>query len=390
MSAALALLRSPGRSRLGTGWLSGVSGHIRATPRSAHRWSSHLSLTPVPETQQKWFDTLRTSPRSIRSVTIDTHPDPYYTSNRTEDWGVEGGPTEAELTPDYFRALSSLSSFPNIIDITLRFTSDCVGVGNDSIFSDYFLLEPHDRRLSLLQSFFHSTAQLCRTQRHLPNHTPRLSTLTIRNLQNTPEEHVTLSPDFLETTQDLTALHLQICTEWSPDHFLTLPDMVRFWPHLRARWLEPLAPRLEALTLYCDAQWGLWPQMDLRGLRFPRLRSLALGTYVFGLDEQVDWLLGHKTLEQLALDSCGICVGWEFGPYDDPAETAELGFAMERLAVRTDPEGVRGERGDQWSFGYGARWPGYFGRIERELPALRRFQFGGAWDPWGDVGPFFL
>lgn len=42
-------------------------------------------------------------------------------------------------------------------------------------------------------------------------------------------------------------------------------------------------------------RWGLFLSMVLRDLHFPKLRSLLLGTYVFGLDEQLRWLLTHKT-----------------------------------------------------------------------------------------------
>jgi len=214
MSIISTLLRSSNRSPLGAGWISGFSRHRRSTSRSPlRRWSSHLSLRPVPESQQQWFDTLQNSPNSIRSITIDTHPDAYYTSNRTQDWGVEGGPRSVELTPDYYRALSSLSSFPNITDIALRFTSDCVTCETESWWSDCNLLEDHKRRTDILAAFFKSTAALCRTQRQLPRHDQRLSTLTVRNLQNTPEEQITSSDDFLATIRDVTALHLQICTE---------------------------------------------------------------------------------------------------------------------------------------------------------------------------------
>ncbi|KAK3898701.1 hypothetical protein C8A05DRAFT_37700 [Staphylotrichum tortipilum] len=351
------------------------------------RWSSHIPLRPIPDVQQQWFDTLRTSPKSIRSVTVDTYSDPYYNSNRMQAWGVDGGPVQVELTADYYRALHSLSGFPNVNDIALRFTSDCVGRGNDlGSFCDFYLLEDHEHRIHVLDAFFKATAALCRAQRQMPGGgDQRLSTLTVRNLQNTPDEHVTSSDDFRETIRDMTALHLQICTEWNDDHALSRPDMVNFWGHLRSRWLEPLADQLETLTLYWDIDWGLYPLMDLRGLHFPRLKSLSLGTYVFGVDAQLDWLLSHKTLEHLSLDSCAICTSWNLGPYDDPDETPALRFALDNLAVREayDPKGIHGPPADEWIFEYHSRWPTYFGRIAKELPALRRFQFGDAWDPWG-------
>ncbi|KAK1761662.1 hypothetical protein QBC33DRAFT_574750 [Phialemonium atrogriseum] len=86
--------------------------------------------------------------------------------------------------------------------------------------------------------------------------------------------------------------------------------MRSFWPHLLSQWLELLANQLETLTLYWDNHWGLFPPMDLRKLHFTRLKSLSLGTYVFSLDEQLEWLLSHKTLEHLSFDSCAICSNW--------------------------------------------------------------------------------
>ena len=188
--------------------------------------------------------------------------------------------------------------------------------------------------------------------------------------------------------KDVTALHLHICTEWNEDNANGLPEMRSFWPHLLSRWLEPLADQLETLTLYWDNHWGLFPPMDLRDLHFPRLKSLSLGAYVFGLDEQLEWLLSHKTLEHLSFDSCAICSSWDIpDPPNEHHLHDELRFAQRRLPVSTtfDPQAGLGELGSEWVFKYDGRWPTYFARMAKELPKLRRFQFGHNWDPWGHV-----
>lgn len=352
--------------------------------------SAVLNLRPTDASQRQWFDVLQKSPGVPRSVVIDTYPDPYYTSNRSSDWGIEGVDYCFEPGDEFYRALSTLHKFPNVNDISLRFTSDCFAAdtgqdGGASSPAEMWVIENSERRAKILDVFFTATSKHCNTSGN-----QRLQTLTVRNLQNTCHERVTETDDFRETIRNLTALHLQICTEWNEDYAYMMEDMHTFWPHLRSQWLEPLANQLEALTLYWDTRWGLFPPMGFGGLHFPRLRSLSLGTYVFGLDEQMRWLLSHKTLQYLSLDACTICSKWKV---PDPSEyyyRDELRMARANLplAVPFNPEAQLAEPGEMWEFKYDGRWPRFFERMAKELSELKRLQFCDLWDPWGEVGLF--
>ena len=99
---------------------------------------------------------------------------------------------------------------------------------------------------------------------------------------------------------------------------------------LPSLWLKPAANNLTTLVLYQTFYFGYSPKLDLRGVHFPNLRTLALGNYVFThnvspnpslvlkLPEcpnltftlppetkwQLDWLTSHTKLESLYLDDC--------------------------------------------------------------------------------------
>lgn len=72
-------------------------------------------------------------------------------------------------------------------------------------------------------------------------------------------------------------------------------------------WLSPCSATLTRLALYSDQYFGYMPRLDLRGLHFPRLRTLALGNYIISHAWQLDWLARHgPSLRHLYLDDCSI------------------------------------------------------------------------------------
>lgn len=74
---------------------------------------------------------------------------------------------------------------------------------------------------------------------------------------------------------------------------------------LPSLWLRPAASNLTTLVLYQSFYFGYSPKLDLRGVHFPNLRTLALGNYVFTHDWQLDWLSSHSSsLQKLYLDDC--------------------------------------------------------------------------------------
>ncbi|KAH8880760.1 hypothetical protein GQ53DRAFT_754747 [Thozetella sp. PMI_491] len=339
-----------------------------------------MELLPTQESEQQWTQAaqeprLRTLP--TRAV-IHTFPDPYWTTNLNTAYAPEDEDLESfhlAGRSSFFAALARLPELPNVQDIALCFTPECNGDGNASYASYPLGPEPRWLRADVLRAFFSAAA----AHRRTPGNAP-IRALTVRNLQNVAESVITASEDFVETMRDVTSLHLQICTEHEPKNELAVdkPEMRTFWPSLRKEWLEPLAGQLEHLTLYWDNHWGMMPSIDLAGLHFPRLKSLSLGTFVFGKDEQLEWLLQHRTLEHLAFDSCTICFHWELygSPWEEPFDRSGL------TPKEVDPARLK----ESWVdsiLTYDGTWSRYFDRIATGLPRLKKFQMGYTWAPWG-------
>jgi hypothetical protein len=76
----------------------------------------------------------------------------------------------------------------------------------------------------------------------------------------------------------------------------------QFFAELPDTWLRPATPALKYLSLYSDSYVGFYPKLDLSGIHFPHLESLALGGYLFVQDSDLDWILSHgSTLRHLYL-----------------------------------------------------------------------------------------
>lgn len=345
--------------------------HLLPFPRRRSMSTSVTILDPTASAQQRWFDSLHSSSHTPKSAVIST------TSV------INGSRRAGELTDDFYRALSSLQRLPNLTDVALHFGAHCRGAESAEANSARTLMsgtfESRERRLDVLRAFFEATAAHGRAQP--PER--RIRTITIKNLQNDPDnEAITASAAFRDTMKHVNALHLHVCTEWSEENPWAAAEMQRFWPHLRTGWLGPVEHQLESLTLYCDNLWGVWPRFDTTGLVFPNLKNLALGSFVFGLDEQLDWLTAQKTLRRLSLDGCAICSRWEVE--DDVYKGGdELGsFVSRRLRVVTPFDA---DELEWWVLGYDGTWSRHFERIARELPELRDFRFSSRWHPRQDA-----
>lgn len=69
-------------------------------------------------------------------------------------------------------------------------------------------------------------------------------------------------------------------------------------------WLQPAAANLTTLVLYQSIPFGYLPKLELRGLQFPNLQTLALGNYTFSHDWQLDWLTScSPVLKNIFLDN---------------------------------------------------------------------------------------
>jgi hypothetical protein len=119
-------------------------------------------------------------------------------------------------------------------------------------------------------------------------------------------------------------------------------------------------------------QWGYLPRDDLRGMHFPKLQKLDLGSYTFSHDWQLEWIAAHgATLQELTLDDCPIVHQMrDYGQLDSE------GYAV-------DPAS---DMGPERTWKYDRRWSYYFAKIEKRLPKLKSFRYGIG--PWGSQNYF--
>jgi len=137
-------------------------------------------------------------------------------------------------------------------------------------------------------------------------------------------------------------------------------------------WLKPVQENLVHLKLESTCYWGWVPKCDLRGVRFPHLKSLELGEMTFTHDWQLEWIISHgDTLTQLSLRQCPIA----HDIWIDHTLDAE-GYPVHTLGEELYWDGTTEEFGD-WC-GNSARWKDYFPRLMSGLPRLRQLQIGEA------------
>ncbi|KAF2874779.1 hypothetical protein BDV95DRAFT_563582 [Massariosphaeria phaeospora] len=178
-----------------------------------------------------------------------------------------------------------------------------------------------------------------------------------------------LNASFLAARSPLKRLALHVATghhEHLPQNDIKCPALhACFNSGLLNLWLKPLQPQLIHLTLYADAYWGVWPYIELRGIYFPNLKSLALGNFTIAHDWQIDWLASHgATLEELILDNCPIA--------------REL-YLYQDSAAANWPD-LQPTEDDRYEKMYETRWHHVFPLFQEKLRKLRHFGIGsGSW-----------
>ncbi|KAK1830967.1 f-box domain protein [Podospora conica] len=213
----------------------------------------------------------------------------------------------ATLSPSFASALLSLPTLPSLASTTLRFSPKGTRTWEYPGERDSYKNEwPQTStfRHSLLTTLFTALAA-----------SPSITSLHLDNLLNTIDPPTT-TPPFLTSApvravlSRLTSLNLSIVTEPDdacPEAELNDPRLHAFMAELPLTVFTPdCAANLRSLVLYQTTfHFGYAPKLDLRGVRFPRLRTLALGNYTFTHDWQLAWLGAHAgTLEELYLDDC--------------------------------------------------------------------------------------
>ncbi|KAE8168323.1 hypothetical protein BDV40DRAFT_284312 [Aspergillus tamarii] len=276
--------------------------------------------------------------------------------------GMESEDEDCTLTEAFKDAIMELKQFPNVQSTVLRFDMNCcVDDDGGEIWRNQWPQTPSYRE-EVLRVFFSWLTSL-----DVP-----IKELAVRNLQdrNTQDEEIRAMK--AKVLGSLQSLRLNIVTERyeaSPEEELEFPEPHEFFAEMPSAWLKPTMGSLEQLTLYCDNYWGFFPKVDLKGIHFPRLKTLALGNFGFVQDSQVEWIMSHAaTLTELYLDDCTIL-------YDK----AEM-----EVRIREDcPELSKHYRS------YEKRWHDLFDAFRTGLPLLRHFRMGTTcWSNSGEGMPF--
>ncbi|KAF5706442.1 f-box domain-containing protein [Fusarium mundagurra] len=191
-----------------------------------------------------------------------------------------------------------------------------------------------------------------------PSDTPSspitLSALKISNLGDHHDPELTNMPEFKTAMGNIKALRLDIAQhkgrqgEWRFTETTAIPNQCQdMFTQLPLTWLSStVAANLQVLSLHYQSYWGWFPNIDIRliggGNGMPKLRSLALGRFVFSHQREVDWITSLD-LEELFLEGCAILaqhIGhpttqkglWTDG--HEPPATAKIDGEVQRTCLR--------------------------------------------------------
>ncbi|KAF4498484.1 hypothetical protein FAGAP_5335 [Fusarium agapanthi] len=129
---------------------------------------------------------------------------------------------------------------------------------------------------------------------------------------------LTNMPEFKTAMENIKALRLDIAQHkerwggaWSFTETTAIPNQCQeMFTQLPLTWLSStVAANLQVLSLHYQSYWGWFPNIDIRlvggGNGMPKLRSLALGHFVFSHQREVDWITSLD-LEELFLEGCAV------------------------------------------------------------------------------------
>ncbi|KAH7129974.1 hypothetical protein B0J13DRAFT_563623 [Dactylonectria estremocensis] len=240
--------------------------------------------------------------------------------------------------------------------------------------------------------------------------------LTVSNLSDYHDERLTGSEVFKSviSSSSLKDLKMSITLQevekdhhgdgYLPSDALWFREKYDMFESLPRTWLSPsVAGNLSVLSLYSRDYWGWNPRMDFRAVRpgngpdtgFPSLKVLALGSYVFSHEWQVEWIesLGQMNgsggLEELYLDRCPILIQ---ARHDAPADfgTTIVGTDSDGNNVTISNEGyyqmdvmLDDELFEPFMTyeDYPLRWHHILPRWRQSMKALKVFKMGhSSWD----------
>lgn len=265
-----------------------------------------------------------------------------------------------ELPATFKQMIGDIGKFRNLRRIELVFDYNVEGRDRDARPKESFKYR---------NVFFRQLLSALNSPEHPAS---RLNSLSIHHLQDWVNPDIANSNDFKALLERLDVLELFIASEQCdacPECEIWIPERYDFYSEqLRRYWLQPLAEigRLTHLKLYGSIPWGYLPKCDLRGLHFPKLKSLILGNMNFTHEWQLEWILSHgSTLEALALHHCPII------PHIETTLSVDAeGYTI--LPTRY-PGTSRGRRPVASRSKYDSRWHDYFNSFRTKLPHLRHF-----------------
>jgi hypothetical protein len=328
-----------------------------------------VTLTPTDQSIECFEKLSRNSILGgyAKRIIVETFPEISFDQQSWNNHFIEDDLDDWEAPKSFIPVFTTLSKyFPAVNALELKFSAD---VGNGNVYL-YDSREPPELRAEVLEAFFREIAT-----RSKEKTLKGIESLTIVNLSDYAHDELATSSSFLEVVKSLKEFHTHVAIEGdsaAPEHEHELPEFTSFMPHLRSRWLEPMANHLTALSIYFESYWGAVPYFDVEGLNLPNLRYLALGNYTFAHEKQISWLTSLTLLETLSLDDsplvifCDFCEksdidtgNWRVIPYEGQGDSY---FVAENLA----------------------RWSHYFDEIRLKLCNLKSFQFGhGDWNGAG-------
>ncbi|KAE8155013.1 hypothetical protein BDV25DRAFT_135350 [Aspergillus avenaceus] len=350
--------------------------HKRFSSISQSQLLHTVTLTTSNKSISRFTELLNDKSRAqlVRKVVLDTSKwDAYfddgeyngYETNDENDSDFDPDPEIVNLRK-FTKLFDRLRDIPRLHSVVLRFHPVCM-VNDD--FGD--CRQTVEFRSTIFRAFVSALEKL---------DTP-IRELAIRDLQNVNETDPDVLASLRKILGNLRSLRLNIANEHNEgngEYDLEYEEPHKFFPELSSIWLQPTLSNLKHLTLYSSNYFGYYPKCDLSGLHFPRLKTLALGNYAFIHDTQLDWILSHKTLQELYLDDC--CILNEVAIYDkqrtylNPQQYTAL------------PEQYVSEKSYA---AYDKRWDHYFRAFKDGLPRLRHFRYGHSQNWWvEDTTPF--
>ena len=329
---------------------------------ATERLFSVLILKPQAESIKRWNNVFADAElQSLAKFTvIETFPNLYWCSDYT--WYIEGQKDTWEdwtLPYGFYSAIENLSlGFPKVHSTKIKFSRDTI---------DEHSVEPPARRSMILESILKALST-----RSVKSELANVDILKVANMFNCDYGTLTVSQHFQEAMRALKDLHIQIRQDLDPlfsydaDEFSEHKHKMQYF---KSRWLVPVSSHLTSLSLYFEFYWGVAPRLQMKGLNFPSLRSLALGNYTFANEWQLDWLTSLSSLETLMLQNCPILFLMTFD--EDEMGIFEIDASGWQEVARGN--GLAGP-----VFKNPARWSACFDRIRVELPNLIDFGFGCA------------